>query len=433
MTHGTRRAYFLPGRALAAVLVAGWSTGFGAREVRADSVLDWNQIALEATAAAPFDPPRESRAMAMVHAAVFDAVNAIEEEFQPYAVAVEVEGPASAEAAAIAAAHGVLVGLYPDQRSTLDDARVRSLAGIPDGPAKAKGIRAGKAAASHILALRADDGAATAGTGGDVPPARPGVWTPTPPALLAALDPGWGAVRPFVLHNGSQFRPRPPPALRSRLYARDFAEIVTIGSATSKTRTSAQTELARFWIATAAQNWNPLARRLSRARRMTLSHNARAFALLNLALADAAIAAWDAKFRYWQWRPVTAIRRAAEDGNPATAPDPSWTPLLTTPPFPDYIAGHTTYAGAAAAVLEHVFGRRPGVPLSMTSASLPGVVLTYDTFAAIAQGVVDARVWGGVHWRTSSVRGLQVGRRIGRLAVRRFCRRRDSLETARRR
>ena len=140
-----------------------------------------------------------------------------------------------------------------------------------------------------------------------------------------------------------------------------------------------------------------------------------------MALADAAIASWDAKFTYWQWRPVTAIPRAAEDGNPATAPDPSWTPLLTTPPFPDYIAGHTTYAGAAAAVLEDIFGRRPGVPLTMTSPSLPGVVLTYDTFAENRAGRGRCARVGRIHWRTSTVRGLQVGRRVGREAVRHFC------------
>ena len=421
MTHGTRRGHFARGSALVAAIVGGVCLSMCAAEGRADAVLDWNQIALQTTAAAPFDPPRESRAMAIVHAAVFDAVNGIVEEFDPYAVALEVEDAASADAAAIAAAHAVLVGLYPAQRSTLDDARAGSLADIPDGPARSAGIRAGETAGAHLLALRADDGADQAGTGGDLPPARPGIWTPTPPGFGPPLDPGWGSVRPFVLRRGSQFRPGPPPALRSRQYARDFAEMVAMGSATGSARTPAQTELARFWIATAAQNWNPLARRLSQTRGMTLSQNARAFALLNMALADAAIAAWDAKFTYWQWRPVTAIWRGGEDGNPRTVPDPSWTPLLTTPPFPDYIAGHSTYAGAAAAVLEEIFGRRPGVPLTMTSPSLPGVVLTYDTFAAIAQGVVDARVWGGIHWRTSSARGAQIGRRIGRVAVRRLC------------
>jgi hypothetical protein len=390
---------------------------------RADAVLDWNEIALEATAAATFDPPRESRALAIVHAAMFDAVNAIVGEFYPYACEPKVAPSASPEAAAIAAAHHVLVQLYPDRQAVLDAAYARSLATIPEGNATAVGIGAGEAVAAHLLALRANDGAANASgnePGGDRP-GQPGIWVPTPPRFAPALDPGWGRVRPFLLRSGSQFRPEPPPALDDPLYARDFAEIKAIGSVASASRTSAQSDLARFWTATASQNWNPLARQLSRARHLTLAENARAFALLNLACADAVIAAWDAKLTFRQWRPVSAIRRADEDGNPETVADPAWTPLLVTPPFPDYIAGHTTYAGAAAAVLEHLFGGRPGMALAMTSASAPGVLETYATFEEIAQGVVDARVWGGVHWRTSSERGREVGGRIGKFAVRHCC------------
>jgi hypothetical protein len=213
--------------------------------------------------------------------------------------------------------------------------------------------------------------------------------------------------------------------LRSKIYARDFDEIKEIGSSTSGTRRQEETDLARFWIATAAQNWNPVARQVSTAHGLTLSQNARAFALLNLAGADAFIAAWDAKFVYNQWRPVTAIRAADTDGNPATDPDTSWTPLLVTPPFPDYIAGHTTYGGTAQAVLEHLFGAEPGVVITMTSTTAPGVVETYTTFRDIADGVVNARVWGGIHWRTSSVRGRVVGEEIGRYVVRHFGHRRE--------
>jgi len=177
-------------------------------------------------------------------------------------------------------------------------------------------------------------------------------------------------------------------------------------------------------VATAPQNWNPAARQVAIGRGLTLSQNVRAFALLNLAGADALIASWDAKFTYHQWRPVTAIRAAGTDGNQDTVEDPSWTPLLVTPPFPDYIAGHTTYAGAAEIVLEHLFGERPGVVVTLNSATAPGVVLTYPTFKDIAKGVVDARVWGGIHWRTSSERGRAVGEQIGLYAVRHFLKRR---------
>jgi hypothetical protein len=388
----------------------------------ADVVLDWNIVALKTAASAPFNPPLESRNLAIAHSAMFDAVNSIVREFHPYAVRLNAPQGASPDAAAVAAAHLALVQLYPDHRMMLDAAYTGSLALIPDGPNKAAGIILGEAVASRILAVRASDGGAAAITAPYTPGAGAGFWTPTPPAFLRALDPGWGSVHPFLLEDESQFRPGPPPALNSRRYTRDFDEIKEVGSITSTTRTQEQTDLARFWIATGPQNWNPAARQAAVAQGLTLSQNARVFALLNLAGADAFIAAWDAKFTYNQWRPVTAIRAADSDGNPDTLEDPSWTPLLVTPPFPDYIAGHTMYAGAAQKVLEHVFGKRPGVVLTLGSASAPGVVETYTTFRAIADGVVDARVWGGIHWRTSSARGRAVGEEIGRYATHHFLR-----------
>jgi hypothetical protein len=376
---------------------------------RADVVTDWNVIALKTTALAPFNPPLETRNLAIVHAAIFDAVNSICRQFHRYAVRLHAPEWASPEAAAVAAAHATLVGLYPDQQSMLDAAYITSLDLIPDGAAKTSGLAVGEHVARRILAMRASDGVAAAIAAPYTPGSQPGDWTPTPPAFLPALDPGWGSVVPFLLRKGSQFRPGPPPALPSARYARDFAEIAASGSSVSVTRSPDQSDLARFWIATASQNWNPAARAVANAQGFTLAQNARAFALLNLAGADAFIAAWDAKFAYNQWRPVTAIRAADTDGNPDTDPDPLWTPLLVTPRFPDYIAGHTTYAGAAQRVLEHVFGKDPGIVMTLTSPSAPGVVKHYTTFKQIADDVVDARVWGGIHWRTSSVRGRLVG------------------------
>lgn len=388
------------------------------RPARADAVLDWNVVALRTTAAAPFNPPVESRNLAIVHAAMFDAVNAVTRAFRPYAVRVRAAAGTSPEAAAVASAHLALVRLYPAQAAALDAAYSTSLAALPEGPARSAGIALGETVATRLLDLRDTDGAAAAVTLSYTPRTEPGFWQPTPPAALPALDPGWGEVRPFILEEGSQFRPGPPPALTSARYTRDFDEIKEIGSSTSASRTQEQTNLARFWIATGPQNWNPAARQAALGRGLTLTESARAFALLNLAGADAFIAAWDAKYAYGQWRPVTAIRAADGDGNPLTQEDPAWTPLLTTPPFPDYIAGHTTYAGAAEAVLECVFGRRPGVVLTLTSPTAPGVIETYETFRAMAAGVVDARVWGGIHWRTSSTRGRLLGQEIGRYAVR---------------
>jgi hypothetical protein len=392
----------------------------GAAVVRADTVLDWNITALKTTTAAPFNPPVESRNLAIVHAAMFDAVNSIIGEFHPYAVEFSAPRGASADAAAAAAAHFALVKLYPEQHSILDAAFVASLASIPDGPAKTDGIAVGEAVAVQILGKRSADGADAAIIAPYTPGSQPGDWTPTPPPFRPALDPGWGQVRPFFLREGSQFRPGPPPALTSPRYTHDFHEIQDIGSATSTTRLLSQTDLARFWVSTAPQIWNPAARQVSVARGLSLSQNARAFALLNLAGADAFIASWDAKFAYNQWRPVTAIRAADSDDNPDTIADSGWAPLLVTPPFPDYIAGHTTYAGAAEEVLEYVFGRNPQVVMKLTSATAPGVIETYTTFEDIADGVVDARVLGGIHWRTSSLRGKRLGEQIGAFAVRHF-------------
>jgi hypothetical protein len=388
--------------------------------VRADTVLDWNITALKTTAAAPFNPPLESRNLAIIHAAMFDAVNSIVGEFHPYLVELSAPKAASPDAAAAAAAHSALLKLYPAQRGALDAAYLASLAAIPDSSAKTNGIAVGEAVAAKILAMRATDRANAAIIAPYIPGSGPGGWSPTPPAFQAVLDPGWGAVRPFFLREGSQFRPAPPPALDSPQYTQDFNEIKQIGSATSVTRTQDQTDLARFWVSTAPQIWNPAARQAAIAHGLTLSQNARVFALLNLAGADAFIASWDAKFTYNQWRPVTAIRAANTSANPDTIADSSWTPLLATPPFPDYIAGHTTYAGAAEKVLEYVFSGDPGVVMKLTSATAPGVMETYTTFDAIAEGVVDARVWGGIHWRTSSSRGRQVGQQIGAFAVRYF-------------
>jgi len=406
---------FRPGLACAVFAVT-LSLDIAVTAAGADPVLDWNVIALKTTAAAAFNPPLESRNLAILHAAVFDAVNSITRQFRPYAV--QVPGTAaSPEAAAIAAAHFALVQLYPAQKATLDDAYATSLAAVADGPAKMMGIALGEVVATAILNQRSTDGAAAAVAAQYTPGSEPGDWTPTPPAFAPALDPGWGHVRPFVLESGAQFRPGPPPGLNSGRYARDFNEIAQIGSSASATRTAEQTDLARFWVATGPQNWNPAARQVAAARGLSLAENARLFALLSLAGADAFIAAWDAKFTYNQWRPITAIRAADTDGNAATDPDLGWTPLLPTPRFPDYIAGHTTYAGAVQKVLEYTFGRDPGVVMTLTSASAPGVVETYSTFEQIADGVVEARVLGGIHWRTSSERGRLVGEDVGRYAV----------------
>jgi hypothetical protein len=246
----------------------------------------------------------------------------------------------------------------------------------------------------------------------------PGVgnWAPTPPAFLAALEPGWGRVTPFLLQSGDEFRPGPPPPPGSDAYVRDYQEIVAIGAANSATRTALETETARFWVSTAPQLWNQVVRQLTLESGTSPAKAARAYLLVNLAGADAMIAAWDAKFAYGQWRPVTAIRSQADDGSPATVPDASWTPVLVTPPFPDYPAAHVVYAGAAVQVLNALFGDRHG-ELSITSATAGGVTHRYRSFTEIADEVENARVWGGVHWRTSVTAGRGLGREVGDAAL----------------
>jgi len=383
--------------------------GQGSASVQA--VLDWSAISLRITAAPPLDPPRESRTLAMVHLAIYDAVEAITHDYRPYLAEANAPSGASAPAAVASAAHDVLVALYSQQRAGLDASYTSSLAAIGDGAGKQEGIVVGRRAAAAVLAARSHDHASDLirDNGSTVV----GKWHPTPPAFKPALDPGWGRVTPFALARGAQFRPGLPPALISAAYARDFNEIKLIGSASSTARTPAQTEVARFWTVTAPQEWNQLARGLVLSKHLALSQSARLFAVLNVAEADAAIASWDTKFTYKQWRPVTGIRDALADGNPATAPDPAWTPLIPTPRFPDYVCGHSTLGGAAAAVLRSFFGDQPGT-LTMTSSAVPGAVHRFSSFSAIEDEVTNARVWGGIHWRTSCVVGRTVGENVGR-------------------
>jgi hypothetical protein len=394
---------------------AGTGQAEAAGEARAGTraVMDWNRTGL-ATAAVS-NGLHEGHNLALVQAAVFEAANSITRRYRPYRVRIRAAGHESVTAAVAAAAHAVLAARYPDQRDALDEALARSLAQVPDGPAQTGGVRVGRGAAAALLALRAgehpDDPLTPPPAGG------PGVWVPTPPGFLPPLEPGWGQITPYLLGSGSQVRPPPPPALTSARYARDFAEVKAVGNHDSTIRTPWQTETARFWNATGAKLWNQAAQQLVVAHDHDPTRAARAFALLNLAGADAIIATWNTKFTYHQWRPVTAIRAAADDGNPATAPDPDWAPLLVTPPYPDYVSAASTVAGVAETVLGGVFGPRPG-PFSLTSPGLPGAVRSYRSFSAAAREDIDARVWSGIHWRTSDRVGRALGQRVGRYALR---------------
>jgi membrane-associated phospholipid phosphatase len=381
----------------------------------ADIVTNWNEIALLAIKTDKTPAPMASRTLAILHTAIYDAVNGITRTHEPYLVSGKPRGEASAEAAASAAAHLVLVQLYPAQQATFDAAYNNALAAIGNKPKQRAGIAWGELVANTILTVRANDGAAEVVT--YIPGNRPGDWQPTPPAFASALLPQWPGVKPFAMTSGSQFRPSVPPGLRSAVYAFDFNLTKQLGSKDSTRRTAEQTAIALFWAdgagtVTPPGHWNVIARDVAAQRGNTMEQNARLFALLNIAEADAAIIAWDCKYAYNFWRPITAIRAAALDGNSATDPDPAWTPLLVTPPFPEYISGHSTFSGAAATVLEAFFGA-DNIPFTTTSKDLPGVSRSFKSFWEAAAEAGISRIFGGIHFMSANQQGLFCGACLG--------------------
>ena len=385
---------------------------------QADVVTDWNTVLLQAIRVAKTPPPVASRAMAMVHVAVFDAVNGLVGEYTPYAVPSRGPGGASPQAAAVAAAHKVLVALFPSQQATFDAAFATSLGPIFDGAGKSAGITWGETVATAVLASRANDGASAT-----VPysvPTGAFWWTPTPPASAAALLPQWATVTPWGIHNADRFVTLAPPTPSSADYTRFFNEVKRLGRDTSLVRTAEETQIALFWAdgsgtATPPGHWNLIAQNLTIREHLNLSQSSYLFAILNIAEADAAIVAWDYKYRYNFWRPVTAIHNADSDGNPATTADASWTPLLVTPPFPSYISGHSTFSAAAAKVLELFFGT-DHVAFSTTSDALPGVTRSYTSFTQAAAEAGQSRIYGGIHFQFDNVAGTQAGAAIGQEA-----------------
>jgi membrane-associated phospholipid phosphatase len=389
-----------------------------------DMVLHWNDVLLDAIRADRTAPPMAARHMAIVHAAVYDAVNAIDRTHKPYAI--DRHGPrnASPEAAVAAAAHRTLVKLFPAQRAGFDAELADSLADIPNGPAENRGVALGRSVAQAMLARRRHDGADR--TVDYTPGSDLGDWQPTPPAFLPAQLPQWPDVKPFTMTGGSQFRPPAPPALGSPEYAASFDEVRAIGERDSAVRTPEQTAIAQFWIngpgtATPPGHWNEAAQVVAAVRGNTLAENARLFALLNLAQADAAIVSWDCKFEFDFWRPVTAIRAADLDGNSATAADPDWTPLIVTPPFPAYTSGHSTFSAAGAAVLAGFFGT-DAVPFILRSETPAAGDRSFNGFwqAAVESGL--SRIYGGIHWDFDNVHGLATGAALGQFVYANYLR-----------
>ena len=392
--------------------VAGYaSTG------RADEVTYWNDVALNIMKEDATIPPKVGRDLAIMHSAIYDAVNAIDRTHAPLFFEPSVAGPTSEDAAVAAAAHRSLVGLYPAYQAQLDASFNVKLAGMPNGIAKSNGLALGQAVADNMLALRASDGSnASVSHPGST---EPGKWRPTPPAYSPATAPQWGNVTPFRIPSAKEFTPGPPPALTSQQYAAAVEETKVLGGSNSTVRTAEQTQIAQFWAdspgptASPVGKWNLIAQTLAVQQGNTLAENARMFALLDVTMADAGIVCWNTKYTYGLWRPVDAIRLADTDGNPATVADPTWTPLLVSPAFPEYTSGHSTFSGSAAEMLGLFFGTDE-IPFTTTAGFdvLPGVTRSYSSLSEAALEAGMSRIYGGIHFSFSNVTGREVGEAV---------------------
>ena len=374
-----------------------------------DVVVHWNELALQSASALPPRVPFP-RNLALVHVAMFDAVNAIDRSYQSYAADVKVSRAASPEAAVAQAARDTLIALYPSRQATFDAALAADLAGIPSGLAK-QGVAVGKEVARQILALRANDGASAVVN--YVPPNQdPGQWQPTPPDGSANNNAHVPLITPFAVESNSQFRPGPPPELTSDEYADAFNEVKSLGSKNSTARTADQTQVAMVWRV-AVNNvtvWNRIAQGVADDGNTNLVENARLFALMNMALNDGLQTSNESKFHYGLWRPITAIRRADEDGNAATEADPTWTTLHpTTPPYPTYAGNAATIGAACATVLGEFFGDDVPFQVDWTPYGSAGVTRSYDDFWDAADEMAISRMYGGIHFRFDGEAGQQVG------------------------
>jgi hypothetical protein len=379
---------------------------------RADMVLDWNGIMLTTlTGQTPF---ASARFAAITQLAVFQAVNAITGDYEAYLETVVPPAPgASAEAAAAAAAHAVLKAYFPLKAGALDAAFTTSLLAIPNGAEKTDGVAVGEAAARAMIALRADDGSASAEF--YLPTSNaPGQWQLTPGCSASGgILLHWRHVVPFGIPAAEDFRLGPPPKLTGGTYSKDYVEVMGVGGADSVLRPPDRAEVARFYAAYSPVSWsNSAARQVAAAQGRSLSENARAFALLNMALSDATVAAFDTKYYYTAWRPETAIRAGDTDDNPKTDPDVAFQPFIVTPCFPSYPSNHASVSYAAREILEHLYGRT-GLDITLSSANTPGVILSYTEFKRITEDIDDARVYGGIHFRFDQDAGARQGQSVG--------------------
>jgi hypothetical protein len=383
------------------------------------AVITWNGIARRtAIQVAGQTTAHAMTSIAFAQAAVYDAVVAIEGGYQPYQVRLAQLPDASLDAAVATAAHHVLVHYFPAQQAALDADYATALAAVPDGAAKSAGIAVGQATAAGIIARRLGDGLG-ADIGFTMPAPAPGAWQL--PTGQTPMTPWASKLRPFLLRSPDQFRPGPPPALASRTWAINFNEVKTIGSLNSPYRTAEQTDIARFWTTNPVVQYNAAFEEIALKRGLDTVQTARLFAMGNLVGADALIACFDAKYHYLFWRPQFAIPAGDIDGNSRTVGDPTWKPLLGAPTHPEYPSGHGCLTGAEAEVLAAFLGtNRIDLDLTSTAPNLAQPRRHYERAADLTQEVMNARVWGGIHFRDATIKGATLGRKIAHWTLKRY-------------
>ena len=388
----------------------------------ADVVLDWNAIAVNTAIANKQSPFAQARYAAIVQLAVFEAVNSITHEYQPYLGTIIAPKDASPEAAAIEAAYLVLSTYFPASQSDLETDRTNSLASIQDGQAKTDGIFTGDAAAAAMTALRANDGSSPPQFYTPGPP-TPGTWQATASCPIVngvAVGIGfqWQNVTPFGIASASDLLLAPPLVLTSNRYTKTYDEVMAVGSIDSTQRPPDRANVALFYAASSpTQVFNQVVEQVALEHSHSLSKNARVLALINMAMNDSLVASFLNKYHYIFWRPETAIHAGDTDGNPHTVGDPNWTPFIVTPCFPSYPSNHGSAGNAAAAILGWVYGE-DGHSITLTNPAVPDIVLQYSSFNQITHDISDARVYGGIHFRTDQDAGEKLGKRIGRAVYR---------------
>jgi PAP2 superfamily len=378
---------------------------------RADVVTAWNVKAGEIVVEARLGPPPANLVLAIVQTAVYEAANTVTRRYPPSGLKLEAAPGASTDAAIAAANRAALAKLLPSQQATIDAAYQAALANIVDGPAKTEGIAVGEKAAAAVLALRSDAGANRAET--YRPHTTAGVYVPT----VLPVVPQWPQRKPWLMTSPAQFRPGPPPALTSELWARDYNEIKALGGKNSTRRTPEQTQIALFWEATLPPIYHGVVRSVANVPGREVTQNARLFAAVTQATDDALIAIMDAKYHYNFWRPVTAIRNGDIDGNDATERETSWTPFIDTPMHPEYPCAHCIVAGAVGTVLRAEIGTGPVPTLTTTSPTAKGAARSWTKIDDFMQEVANARIYDGVHYRYSTEVGIAMGKQVGELAA----------------